>query len=111
MKNFLRKPVYVFFLVAVLVAGILLLFPIPLFDGENAYIVGGNLYTEQTKMHLMQINSFGINEAALKKINDPYLIYRYLNTKGYMMLGLMTIGLPLLIAYRVHIGNQRKAAN
>jgi hypothetical protein len=111
MKKLLLNPAAMFFVSLVLVCAVLLIFPVRLFDGEISYNVGGKLFIEQTKLQLTQLTDFGPGgDEELKRVS-LYTIHKYLTAKGYLMLFLLAVGLPLLIAYRSRIAKREAQKN
>jgi len=104
MKAFLRKPSTVFFLSMLVVAAILFLVPINLFDGEITYHDAQGNYTNEAKLSLSYFIGIGASEADLRDVVNFKLHF-----EGYLLAGLFLVAFPLLIAYRVKIANQQES--
>lgn len=96
MKELLRKPIFVFFMVMLLIALPLFLFPINLFEGEIVYQIGALEHVEQAPLSLSYFIGIGYAQEDMYGIKDFYL-----TTKGYILAALLIIGFPALLAYRV----------
>ena len=99
MKEFFRNPVAVFFIAMVVIAAILFLIPINLFDGEVLFT--HSKQWEPIKLSLSYFVGIGASEADLAGVQDFRLV-----GMGYVLAGLLLIAFPLLIAYRVRIANE-----
>lgn len=103
MQSFFRKPVIVFFIAMIVVSAICFLIPLNLFDGEYTFSMNGITWTEKANMSL----SYFIGIGASPKDLESVVSFRLL-PMGYLLAGLLLIGFPALIAYRVHLANQQK---
>lgn len=101
MRTYLRNPFIVFFLAVLVVSTLLFTIPINLFDGEVTYSVNGITFTEPMKLSLSYFLGIGLTEGDLQDVQG----FRLIGT-GYLLVGLITLGFPALIGYRVWIANE-----
>ncbi len=105
MSTVFRKPVVVFFLTVLILSTIFFLIPVEVFDGEYIYNVNGIKAVREAKLSLSYFIGIGSPKETM------YLVSYRLVPMGYFMVFLFLFALPLLIAYRVHLANQNRAAN
>lgn len=101
MVTFIRKPIVVFFIAAILLSSIFFLIPINIFDGEYTFNVNGIITKIPTKMSLSYFIGIGASPEETKDVVEFKLL-----PMGYFLAFLMLFAFPALIAYRVHIANQ-----
>lgn len=102
MKELLKKPIVLFFLLAFCIALPLCIFPINIFDGE--IVVGNELqnYTEKAPLSLSYFFGLGYNEEDMDVIKNFYLL-----PTGYLMALIFIIGIPAIVAYRIHLKQKK----
>jgi hypothetical protein len=96
MKELLRKPIFVFFMVMLLIALPLFLFPINLFEGEIVYQIGALQHVEPAPLSLSYFLGLGYAPEDMFGVQDFYL-----TRNGYILAALLILGFPALLAYRV----------
>jgi len=101
MRQFLRNPVAVFFIAMVVIAAILFLIPINLFDGEVMYKDSLGTYSKPLKLSLSYFIGIGVSPQDLKDVVGFRLV-----GMGYLLAFLLIVALPLLIGYRVNVANK-----
>jgi hypothetical protein len=94
----MKKPLIIFFATALILLVIFFVFPINLFDGAVVRQNGLQEYIEYRPLSLACFIGIGIDEADMANVKDYYL-----TTKGWFMAFIFTLGLPALLAYRVHL--------
>lgn len=94
----LKKPAVIFILLFVIISCVLLFFRIRLFDGEVVLNYGGVRRVEGVKMALGEALGIGVTKEEMQNVESVSL-----NITGYVLAFLVTIGLPVLIAYRVKL--------
>jgi hypothetical protein len=104
MGSYLRKPVVVFFIAMIGLSAVFFLVPINLFDAEYTFNVNGISTVAEAKMSLSYFIGIGASPEDLKDVVGFRLL-----PMGYFLVFLMLFALPVLIAYRVHVGNQLEA--
>ena len=104
MGSYLRKPVVVFFIAMIGLSAVFFLIPINLFDAEYTFNVNGFEFSKDVKMSLSYFIGIGASPEDLKDVVGFRLL-----PMGYFLVFLMLFALPVLIAYRVHVGNQLEA--
>lgn len=92
-----RKAWLSFILTFLIIALPLFLFPINLFDGIIVVQQGWQKASIETRLSLSYFIGMGLNEGDLNDITDFYLTAR-----GWIMVLLLLIGLPLLVALRMN---------
>ena len=103
MKHILSNPKALFIALVILFLIIFFLFPINLFDGEIVYQKGLVTITEKRPISLSYFIGMGYDKEDMVGIKDFYLL-----PVGYLMALVFTVGIPALIAYRVHLGKKSK---
>ena len=108
MKQFFTKPLYVFFLLFVVLSIAFCCFPINIFDGEIVYQQGISVLKEMRPLSLHFVLGLEYSKSELANIMPGYTVKDYyLLPKGYAMAFIFIVGIPALLAYRVHLGNKR----
>ncbi len=97
------KTGYIFLLSFGILALLLFLFPINLFDGEIVFQKGLQTVTEKAPLSLSYFIGMGFDPADMENIQSFHLL-----PTGYLMAVIFLIGIPSLIAYRVHLGRTKK---
>jgi hypothetical protein len=99
------KPIYIFLLSFAIIAAILFLSPVAinLFDGEVEYKKGLVYFLEKRPLSLGYFIGIGYDP----KDMDVVKSFRLLPT-GYLLAGIMLVGIPGLIAYRIHLNRTTK---
>lgn len=95
MKN---KALLVFIIGSLVIASILFLFPINLFDGVVVYQDGAQGFELEQPLSLSYFIGLGYDEADMDIVE-----YFYLKPKGWIMALIFIFGLPGIIAYRIHL--------
>lgn len=100
-----KKYLLIFAICSLVVAAILFLIPINLFDGEVVLENANGIALEpiKAKLSLSYFIGFGMSAEDLKGVKDFYLL-----PMGYFFAFLIIIGLPGLITYRIYLNNQNK---
>lgn len=104
MRQFFRNPYAVFVIALLFVSTILFTIPVNLFDGEITFNVDGHVFTEKAKLSLSYFIGIGASGDEVKDVVSFRLV-----GMGYLLAGLLIVGLPALIGYRVWIANQVEA--
>lgn len=103
MKQILQKPAAVFVLCAIIVCTILFTVPINLFDGEIVFARDGVEVVRPIKLSLSYFIGLWIDAEDMQDVKTFYL-----TGTGYLFVGLMTLGFPALITYRIWLSQQNK---
>jgi hypothetical protein len=98
----LSTPFFVFILTFFAIAIPLFLFPINLFPGEAIQQIGEIEYPEKFPMSLSYLIGIGYDPKDLEGIKDFYLL-----PQGYALAFCLLIGLPAILAFRVHIARRK----
>lgn|SRR5690606_25186430 len=94
-----KKKVWVIFAsTSLLLAAIFFLFPINLFDGVIIEQRGELVLTHHRPLSLSYFIGMGYDESDMEFITDYYL-----TKKGIFMAIVFILGLPALLAYRLHL--------
>lgn len=99
----LKNPWIVFCIGTVLIASIFIFIPINLFDGEVHFNNGVQKFTEPTNLALSYFFGIGIRPGDMKDV-----VGFNLTAKGYALAAIFIIGIPGLLAYRVHLKSSKK---
>lgn len=99
------KPIYIFLLSIAIIAAILFLSPVAinLFDGEVEFQKDLVYVVEKRPLSLGYFIGIGYDQADMDVIKS----FRLLPT-GYLLAGIMLLGIPGLIAYRIHLNRTTK---
>lgn len=103
MRDNLKKPWFVFVMAFLAFTLPLCLLPINLFPGEIIVREGLVETTIQAPLSLSYFLGLGYSEEDMIDIVDFYLL-----PQGYILAVLFTVGIPALIALRMHYGKGRK---
>ncbi len=105
MKQKLNNPWNVFALGVIITFLLFFLIPITLFDGEIVFKDGAREWKQQANISLSYFIGIGAQPEELARIGvkDFYLL-----PKGYAVAFLVLFGFPGLIAYRIHLGKQKR---
>jgi len=103
MKKIFSNPKLLFISLVLFFLCVFFLFPINLFDGEIIYEQGLVMITEKRPISLSYFIGIGYNKEDMDGIKDFYLV-----PIGYLIAFIFIIGIPALIAYRVHLGEKFK---
>lgn len=98
MRSIIKKPIYLFVLLMLLIALPLVLFPINLFDGEIVYQSGISKIVEPRPLSLHFVAGLEYNKEELLGVEDYYL-----KPRGWVLAFLFIVGFPALISYRVWV--------
>jgi hypothetical protein len=98
MNSMLKKPVIIFLGSTLLLLVIFFLFPINLFDGVIVEQRGIQEFVHERPLSLSYFIGIGYDPEDMEFVKDFYL-----TGKGYFMAFIFTIGLPLLLAYRIYL--------
>ncbi|MBI2258626.1 MAG: hypothetical protein HYU67_06975 [Flavobacteriia bacterium] len=89
-----------------IVALILFLFPINLFEGEIVFELNGNRFTENAKLSLSYFIGIGASASETKDVVDFNLL-----PLGFLNVFFLLFCLPLLISYRFYLNDLKKGGN
>jgi hypothetical protein len=95
-----KKAFLVFGISTVVVAIILCVVPVELFNGEVTWIMNGEEKTYTQNLSLSYFFGIGVDEAQLKYVKS----FR-LTGQGWMLAFIFIVGIPGLIAYRLYLKN------
>ena len=98
-----KKPILIFLGMFLVLLCIFFLFPINLFDGVIVYEEPHRSYEIETRLSLSYFIGMGYDLADM-----TYVKSFYLTSKGWFMAFLFVVGIPLLVAYRVWLGERKK---
>lgn len=102
----LKKYLPVFFISFLVLAALLFLFPINLFDGEIVYQSGIQHKVIKAPLSLSYFIGMGYEELDMVGVKSFYLL-----PVGYLMAFLILLGLPAIISYRIQLGRTKKRTN
>ena len=94
----LKKPLYIFILLSILLAVIFFVFPINIFDGVIEYNNGLQNLVIERPLSLSYFVGLGFDEMDMVGVESFYL-----TLKGKVMAVIYIIGFPGLLAYRIHL--------
>jgi hypothetical protein len=97
------KPILIFFIGVVVMSMLFFLIRINIFDGEVVYVSGIQKEVIKAPISLSYFLGIGYTDKEIEGIES----FRLLPT-GYLMTFVLIIGLPALIAYRIHLGKSKK---
>lgn len=98
-----KKPILLFVSTSLLLLLIFLLFPINLFDGVIEYEESLRSYSVEAPLSLSYFVGIGYDEADMEYVRDFYL-----TAKGWMLAGIVIVGLPGLLAFRLSLARNKK---
>ena len=98
----LKKPLLIFIVFSSVLTLLFFLLPINLFDGVIVYKEGWTEMNQETPLSLSYFIGVGYDKADMVNVEDFYL-----TTKGIVMAFIYMFGFPGLLAYRIHLKNQR----
>ena len=99
MKQNLKKPLLIYIALVLILSAVFFLFRIDLFPGE---------ITTKDKIYTCDISlSYFIGMGGSKQDFANIEAFRLL-PKGYALAIIMILGLPALVAYRVHLNTKKK---
>jgi hypothetical protein len=99
MKN---KALLVFIVGSLIIALVLFLFPINLFDGVVVYQDGVQGFELEQPLSLSYFIGIGYDQADMDIVE-----YFYLKPKGWIMALIFIFGIPGIIAYRIHLTTKK----
>jgi|TARA_R110000737_G_scaffold350741_2_gene390685 hypothetical protein len=102
----IKKLLPVFIISFLVIAAILFLFPINLFDGEIIYESGLQVATVKAPLSLSYFIGMGYDSADLVGVKSFRLL-----PVGYLIAFLILFGLPALVSYRIYLGRMKKDTN
>jgi hypothetical protein len=102
----IKKLLPVFLVSFLVIAALLFLFPINLFDGEITYSSGLQEATVKAPLSLSYFIGLGYNEADMVDVKSFHLL-----PVGYLIAFLILFGLPALVSYRIYLGRMKKKEN
>jgi hypothetical protein len=102
-KSYLRRPMFVFVTLFLLIAIPLFTLPLNLFPGEIVFKSGLMTVPEQAPLSLAYFIGLGYDEADMVHIES----FRLLPT-SYFLAFFFLFGFPSLAAYRVHLANLKR---
>jgi hypothetical protein len=94
----MKNPIVLFISTSLLLAIIFFTLPINLFDGVVEYEEPYKTYTLEQPLSLSYFIGIGYDEADMVYVKS----FR-LSVKGYIMAFIFILGLPALLAYRLHL--------
>jgi hypothetical protein len=101
--NVLSKPIVVFIVTFLTIALPLFLLPINLFPGEAIQHIGTIEHPIKLPLSLSYFIGVGYDPADLEGIKDFYLL-----PQGYALAFCLLIGLPTVLAFRVHLARKNR---
>lgn len=104
MRGLLKKPLFIFFALSILIATPLFLLPLNLFDGEIIYQNGLSTIVEPRPLSLHFVSGIEYWGEPLEGVKDYHLTPR-----GRMLAVGFIIGFPALIAFRIFLKNSNDA--
>lgn len=102
MSTLKQKPFLLFIILVFIIALPLCVFPINLFAGEIIEVHGITEYKVEAPLSLSYFFGLGYNPTHLENVKDFYLL-----PSGYITAFALLLGLPGLIAYRIHLSNNK----
>jgi len=93
-----KKPILIFMATSLLLLALFFLFPINLFDGEIVRVEKHREYIVQAPLSLSYFIGIGFDSEDMRDVKTFYL-----TTKGAIMAIIFTLGIPALLAYRIHL--------
>ena len=93
-----KKPILIFMATSLLLLALFFLFPINLFDGEIVRVEKHREYIVQAPLSLSYFIGIGFDAEDMRDVKTFYL-----TTKGAIMAIIFTLGIPALLAYRIHL--------
>lgn len=99
----LKNPWIIFCIGIALMASVFVFIPINLFDGEVHFNNGAQQFTEPTNLALSYFFGIGITKGDLKDV-----VGFNLTAKGYALAAIFIVGIPGLLAYRIHLKSSKK---
>ena len=103
MNRLFSQPFFLFFVLVALIATPLLVFPINLFPGEIVLDTGVGQSTVAAPLSLSYFVGLGYQAEDMANVVDFYLL-----PQGIALAVILTIGLPAVFAYRVHLRGKSK---
>lgn len=94
----MKTPIILFFSLMLIIASVLCLFPIKMFDGEVIYQVGEVDKVLSGNLSLSYFFGLGYDPREIVGVQDFYL-----TTKGWITAGIFIVGFPFLVAFRVYL--------
>lgn len=101
----MKKIVFIFSAVFGIVLCLLFFLPIPLFDGVIYYEKELVSFSREAKLSLSYFLNIGTENLVLNGIAPTRF---ELAGIGYLLVVLIPVGIPALVAYRVHLSNEVK---
>ncbi len=98
----LKKPLLIFIVFSSVLTFLFFFFPINLFDGKIVVENGLQSYTADDNLSLSNFIGIGI-----EGMNEQGIVDFYLTAKGVILAFIYILGFPGLLAYRIHLKNQR----
>ncbi len=103
MSRLFSQPILLFAVLVVLISLPLLVFPINLFPGEIVFDTGVGQSTVPAPLSLAYFLGLGYAQEDMVGVVDFYLL-----PQGIALALILTIGIPAMLAFRVHV---RKKGN
>jgi Zn-dependent protease len=97
-----KKPILIFMATSLLLLAIFFLFPINLFDGEIVRVEKHREYIVQAPLSLSYFIVIGYDAEDMTDVKTFYL-----TVKGAVIAVIFTIGIPAVLAYRIHLRNKK----
>ena len=104
MYRLFSQPVAMFFILCGCIALPLFLFPINLFPGEIVLNTGIGKSAIAAPLSLSYFVGLGYAQEDMKGVVDFYLL-----PQGIALAGILTIGIPAILAFRIHLRRSRKS--
>jgi Zn-dependent protease len=99
----MKKPLFIYFILVLIILAILCLLPINLFDGEVHYKYEIYDYKVKEKLSLSYFFGIGASPSETKGVVDFYLL-----PVGYLLAFLIIFFLPAIITYRLKLRKKEK---
>lgn len=97
-----KNPILIFMATSLLLLALFFLFPINLFDGEIVRVEEHREYIVQAPLSLSYFIGIGYDAQDMTDVKSFYL-----TTKGAVMAVIFTLGIPAVLAYRIHLRNKK----
>lgn len=102
----MKKYLFIALSISIVIAAVLFLIPINLFEGEIVFGNNGINIPVQAKLSLSYFIGIGAGPEETKDVVDFYL-----KPLGYFNAFLLLVALPSLISYRIYLLQEKKKTN
>ncbi|GAB5416678.1 MAG: hypothetical protein Crog4KO_21670 [Crocinitomicaceae bacterium] len=93
-----KKALIVFSISTVVIAVVLCVIPVDLFNGEVVWNINGQQITREQNLSLSYFFGIGVEEVQWKYVDS----FR-LTAQGWLLVFIIIVGIPGLIAYRMYL--------